>query len=72
MTDMIETVAVHDTFITSLEKIEQLAGNCLRFYLCARDDGENVLRCKLVIPAECFDEIVRQRMRMMTELRQAS
>jgi hypothetical protein len=57
MSEVIETVAVSDTWISGCSRIENAGGDCLRFYLYAQQGDEKILVCKIVCPQSYAIEI---------------
>lgn len=68
---LVETVAVQDDFVSGVDHIETVAGNCARLVWYVEeipDNGSNGQRTtirKLAIPHHCLPKIARKLLRYM-------
>ena len=51
--DFIEPVPVADVFVTEIGRIESLGNGIIRTYLCANEEGVQVVKVRLVVPIAC-------------------
>jgi hypothetical protein len=55
--EMLETIAVCDTFVTGLGRLERASGGNWRMFFYTDSGDERVLACKLVVPDEAMTAI---------------
>jgi hypothetical protein len=67
MTEVIETVAISDSWVSGCSRIENAGGDCLRYYLYAQQGDEKVLVAKIVCPVNTALEIAEMKRQFATQ-----